>query len=90
MEQMKPFGSGLPVVPPKPEATVTVTVTETHDGQVCDCIDQEMTLRVGDELTLDHVCNDGRVDKVIAKVKAIKVERTEPEHGTATVQNPMA
>lgn len=64
---------------------MTVTVTETHDGKVCDCINQEMTLRVGDELTLDHVCHDGRVDKVVATVVAIGIER-DLEHGQATVR----
>ncbi len=55
-----------------PTKTVTVEVVETHDGEECECIDgMERVLTVGDELVLDHVCVDGRVDKVTAKVVRI-------------------
>ena len=67
--------------------TVTVVVTETHDGDACDCIDKTLTLEVGQELELEHVCHDGRVDKVIAKVTAIDHPKT-PEHGKARVMPP--
>lgn len=69
---------------PKPEATVTVHVTETHDGEACDCIEEDMTLRVGQEVELTHVCHDGRVDKVVARVTAITPAA--PEHGAATTR----
>lgn len=67
-----------------PEASVRVAVTETHDGEACDCIDKEMVLKVGGELELEHICHDGRVDKVIARVLAIDVPAP-TEHGKATV-----
>lgn len=68
----------------KPEPTVTVHVTETHDGEPCDCIEQDMTLKVGQEVELTHTCHDGRVDKVVARVTSINVPG--PEHGTAEVR----
>ncbi len=70
----------------EPNSTVTVVVSETHDGAPCDCIDKELVLEIGQELELTHVCHDGRVDKVIAKVKAIKTVPGPPEHGSATAR----
>lgn len=77
---------GFPIeaMPKRRLATyVRVEVHETHDGADCECIDSEITLRVGDTLELSHTCNDGRLDKVIAKVVEIAV--AEPEHGLAQV-----
>lgn len=73
---------------PQPRATnrpgtVVVHVTETHDGDACDCIEKTMTLEVGDEVELTHICHDGRVDKVVARVTAINPPT---EHGTAEVR----
>lgn len=62
--------------------SVTVAVTETHDGAPCDCIDKRLTLIVGQELELTHTCHDGRVDKVVAQVVSIDTP-LEPEHGKA-------
>lgn len=66
------------------EATVIVKVTETHDGEDCGCVDQEMTLRVGETVELTHTCHDGRVDKVMARVVSINPAQG-PEHGSAAV-----
>lgn len=68
-----------------PVSTVTVEIHETHDGTPCDCIDKTLTLEIGQELELCHVCHDGRVDKVIAKVVSIKAAAS-PEHGSATAR----
>ncbi len=50
---------------------VVVKVSETHDGDPCGCVDEEMTLKVGDSVELTHTCHDGRVDKVTALVVGI-------------------
>lgn len=66
-----------------PAPMVAFIVTETHDDKPCDCItEKRIVLKVGEEIELTHVCHDGRVDKVIAKMVA--VEFAEPEHGSAT------
>lgn len=67
-------------------ANVTVSVTETHDGDGCDCIDKTLVLEVGQELELTHTCHDGRVDKVIAKVVSIDGVPRAPEHGGAQIR----
>lgn len=66
------------------ESTVRVKTFETHDGKPCDCAEasKEMTLRVGDKVELEHICHDGRVDKVIAEVLSIDVPPPAVEHGT--------
>lgn len=91
-DQMEDWGKDNKVripgfrIPPirKPEPTVTVHVTETHDGEPCDCIEQDMVLKVGQEVELTHTCHDGRVDKVVARVTAINIPG--PEHGTVEVR----
>lgn len=83
----KPSVSRPKAVPPEsvavPETTVTFSITETHDGEACECIDQTMTLKVGDELELLHTCHDGRVDKVIARIVSVDLPKA-PEHGLVT------
>lgn len=69
-----------------PLAVVTVHVTETHDGEACDCIEKDMTLGVGDEVELTHTCHDGRVDKVVATVTSIHLP---VEHGEAKRREPV-
>lgn len=87
-EWQREFEEEFPVhpsdkIPPVEEnSSVTVSVTETHNGIACDCIDKVMMLKVGQELELSHVCHDGRLDKVIAKIISI-----DPEHGSAKVSN---
>lgn len=85
-----PFGTGqtkespfrIPVieVEPPPKYKVRFVVTETHDGEPCECIDQEITIGVGDSIELTHTCHDGRVDKVIGKLTEIVFP---VEHGSA-------
>lgn len=67
-----------------PEPTVRVRTKETHDGDACACVDKEMTLRVGDTIELEHVCHDGRVDKVFAEILSIDVPKPAVEHGKVT------
>lgn len=54
-------------------ATVTLSTKETHDDEGCECISGTVTLAVGDTLVLTHVCNDGRVDRIVAQVLAISL-----------------
>lgn len=68
----------------QPNPTVTVRTSETHDGAGCDCIDEELTLSVGETIELTHTCHDGRVDKVIATVLSIDVPPPVVEHGAVT------
>ncbi len=81
-----PFGhrSWVKPEPALPPVSVVLSVVETHDGVLCDCIDakaSEMVLSVGDTIELEHVCHDGRHDVVRATVE--RIGAVPVEHGSA-------
>lgn len=65
-------------------SVVVFEIQETHDDEPCDCIqDKILTLGIGEKLELKHVCNDGRVDKIIATIRRIHVAT---EHGSVNIK----
>lgn len=55
-----------------PRPSFKVAITETHDGEACDCVsDRVRHLSVGDTFTLTHVCVDGRRDELVVAVESV-------------------